>query len=186
VVARDGDFYRLEEDRPLSIGRTKAFFGNFLVMVKAYAYIMSMGHEGLKEASVASVVNANYLREKLKDIYHLPYDRVCMHEFVLSDRHQRPGASTMDVAKRLMDYGFHPPTVYFPLIVKGAIMIEPTETESRQTLDRFIEAMKSIAREARENPDVLHEAPVKTWVRRLDETRAARQPRLRWSPDQEE
>ncbi len=186
VVVRDGDGYALQDDRPLSIGRVKAFYGNFLVMVKAYAYILSMGAEGLREASAAAVVNANYMKEKLKGTYHLPYDRTCMHEFVLSDQFQKPAATTMDIAKRLIDYGFHPPTVYFPLIVKGALMIEPTETESWETLDRFVEALKAIAREVKENPELLQQAPVKTRIGRLDETRAARRPRLRWLPDRDE
>ncbi len=183
VVEKRGGEYVLEEDgRPRTIGRVKAFPGNFLVLVRAYAYIRAMGPEGLREASEAAVVNANYIREKLKAAYHLPYDRVCMHECVFSDRRQQPGASAMDIAKRLIDYGFHPPTVYFPLIVKGAMMIEPTETESRETLDRFIEAMASIALEAAEDPDLLHRAPLKTGLSRLDETEAARRPCLTWCP----
>jgi glycine dehydrogenase subunit 2 len=129
------------------------------------------------------VVNANYIKEKLKKSYHLPYDRPCMHECVFSDRNQRDRAQTLDIVKRLMDYGFHPPTVYFPLIVKGAIMIEPTETESRETLDRFVAAMRAIAREAREDPILLTEAPHLTKIRRLDEAKAARELDLRWRPE---
>ncbi|HXZ29646.1 MAG TPA: aminomethyl-transferring glycine dehydrogenase subunit GcvPB [Dehalococcoidia bacterium] len=164
-----------------SIGRIANFHGNFGVMCKAYAYIRSLGAAGLKEVSEDAVLNANYLKEKLKPYYHLPYDRTCMHEVVFSGRRQKAkGVHTVDIAKRLLDYGLHPPTVYFPLIVDEALMIEPTETESKQTLDAFIEAMKEIARDAEENPEVLHSAPHNTPVRRLDDVRAARNPDLRW------
>jgi len=164
-----------------SIGRVASFYGNFSVMCKAYAYIRSLGAEGLKEASENAVLNANYLKEKLKPYYHLPYDRTCMHEVVFSGRRQKAkGVHTVDIAKRLLDYGLHPPTVYFPLIVDEALMIEPTETESKQTLDAFVEAMKEIAREVEENPEILHTAPHNTPVRRLDDVRAARNPDLRW------
>ena len=164
-----------------SIGRIANFHGNFGVMCKAYAYIRSLGAEGLKEASENAVLNANYLKEKLKPYYHLPYDRTCMHEVVFSGRRQKAkGVHTVDIAKRLLDYGLHPPTVYFPLIVDEALMIEPTETESKQTLDAFVEAMKEIAREVEENPEILHTAPHNTPVRRLDDVRAARNPDLRW------
>ena len=164
-----------------SIGSLGAAYGNFGVMVKAYAYIRSLGVEGLKEVSDNAVINANYLKEKLKAYYHLPYDRTCMHEVVFSGKRQKAkGVHTLDIAKRLLDFGFHPPTVYFPLVVDEAIMIEPTETESKQTLDAFIDAMKQIAKEADENPDILHTAPHNTPVRRLDEVTAARKPDLRW------
>jgi glycine dehydrogenase subunit 2 len=164
-----------------SIGRIANFYGNFGVMCKAYAYIRSLGAEGMKEVSEDAVLNANYLRAKLKPYYYLPYDRTCMHEVVFSGRRQKAkGVHTLDIAKRLLDYGLHPPTVYFPLIVEEALMIEPTETESKQTLDSFIEAMKEIARDAEENPDILHTAPHDTPVRRLDDVRAARSPDLRW------
>jgi len=164
-----------------SIGNLGAAYGNFGVMVKAYAYIRSLGVEGLKEVSENAVINANYLKEKLKAYYHLPYDRTCMHEVVFSGKRQKAkGVHTLDIAKRLLDFGFHPPTVYFPLVVDEAIMIEPTETESKQTLDAFIDAMKQIAKEADENPDILHTAPHNTPVRRLDEVTAARKPDLRW------
>jgi len=164
-----------------SIGRIANFHGNFGVMCKAYAYIRSLGAAGLKEVSENAVLNANYLKEKLKPYYHLPYDRTCMHEVVFSGRRQKAkGVHTVDIAKRLLDYGLHPPTVYFPLIVDEALMIEPTETESKQTLDSFIEAMKEIARDAEENPGILHTAPHNTPVRRLDDVRAARNPDLRW------
>jgi glycine dehydrogenase subunit 2 len=164
-----------------SIGRIGNFHGNFGVMCKAYAYIRSLGAAGLKEVSENAVLNANYLKEKLKPYYHLPYDRTCMHEVVFSGRRQKAkGVHTIDIAKRLLDYGLHPPTVYFPLIVDEALMIEPTETESKQTLDSFIEAMKEIARDAEENPEILHTAPHNTPVKRLDDVRAARNPDLRW------
>jgi glycine dehydrogenase subunit 2 len=164
-----------------SIGRLGASYGNFGVMVKAYAYIRTLGAEGLKEVSENAVLNANYLKEKLKAYYHLPYDRICMHEVVFSGKKQKAkGVNTLDIAKRLLDYGFHPPTIYFPLVVSEAIMTEPTETESKQTLDAYIDAMKEIATEADENPEILHTAPHNTPVRRLDEVRAARQLDLRW------
>jgi len=164
-----------------SIGRIANFYGNFGVMVKAYAYIRSLGAEGLKEVSENAVLNANYLKERLKPYYYLPYDRTCMHEVVFSGKRQKvKGVHTLDIAKRLLDYGLHPPTVYFPLIVDEALMTEPTETESKQTLDAYIEAMKEIAREAEENPEILHSAPHNTPVRRLDDVRAARNPDLRW------
>lgn len=165
----------------LSIGRLKAFYGNFGVLLRAYTYILMLGAQGLREVSETAVLNANYLLAKLKALYPLPYDRRCMHEFVLSgESAEAPGIHTIDIAKRLMDYGFHPPTVYFPLIVKEALMIEPTETESKRTLDAFVEAMRKIAQEARESPELVHEAPHNTPVRRLDEVRAARQPDLHW------
>jgi len=164
-----------------SIGNLGAAYGNFGVMVKAYAYIRSLGAEGLKEVSENAVINANYLKEKLKEYYHLPYDRTCMHEVIFSGKKQKTkGVHTIDIAKRLLDYGFHPPTVYFPLVVDEALMMEPTETESKETLDAYIDAMKEIAREVTENPDILHTAPHNTPVRRLDEVTAARNPNLRW------
>ncbi|MFV9506703.1 MAG: aminomethyl-transferring glycine dehydrogenase subunit GcvPB [Oscillochloridaceae bacterium umkhey_bin13] len=165
-----------------SIGRMKAFHGNFGMLVRAWTYIRTLGPEGLREVSEIAVLNANYVRVQLKDLYPQAIDRICMHETVLKG--QIPGAPkdirTLDLAKRLIDYGFHPPTVYFPLIVPEALMIEPTETEGKQTLDQFIEAMRTIAREAVETPDLLHEAPTTAPVRRLDEVRAARQPILRY------
>jgi glycine dehydrogenase subunit 2 len=167
-----------------SIGRMKAFHGNFGMLVRAWTYVRSLGEEGLREVSETAVLNANYVRVKLKDLYPQAVDRICMHETVL--RGQIAGASgvrTLDIAKRLIDYGFHPPTVYFPLIVPEALMIEPTETESKRTLDIFIDAMRAIAREAVETPELLHEAPTKAPVRRLDEVRAARQPILRYDAE---
>jgi glycine dehydrogenase subunit 2 len=151
-------------------------------MVRAYAYILSLGAEGLKNVSRDAVINANYIKENLKQDYHLPYDRTCMHEVVFSGKKQKAkGVHTLDVAKRLIDYGFHPPTIYFPLIVDEALMIEPTETESKRALDSFIDAMKAIAKEASENPEILRTAPHNAPVRRLDEVRAARNLDLRWT-----
>lgn len=187
VVERKGDRFFLNYDLPKSIGRVRAFYGQFGVMVRAYAYIRSMGPSGLRRAAEVAVINANYILSQLKGVYHLPYDRFCQQECVFTDAYQQKyGVTTMDIAKRLMDYGFHPPTIYFPLTVKGALMIEPTETESRETLDLFIEAMKQIAREAEENPELLHKAPHNPKVTRLDEVRAARQPILRWRPKPKE
>jgi glycine dehydrogenase subunit 2 len=178
VVVKKGK-YALSENYPQSVGKLQAFHGNVGVIIKAYSYIRSMGPKNLKKASQLAVLNANYIKEMLKGTLDLPYDRPCMHECVFSDKHQRPAkVLTLDMAKRLMDYGFHPPTVYFPLVVQGAIMIEPTETESKEDLDQFIEAFKAIANEAKENPDLLHEAPKKCKVKRLDEVTAARKPCL--------
>ncbi len=185
VVEKRGDAYVLDGDRPLSIGRVQSFWGNFGVVARAYAYIRTMGPEGLRQVSEAAVLNANYLKEKLKSDYALPYDRACMHEVVFSGQRQKEqGASTLDVAKRLIDFGVHPPTVYFPLIVSEALMIEPTETESRETLNEFVDAMRQIAREAEQTPQVLHEAPHGTPVSRLDEAKAARDMKLRYKPEQ--
>ena len=172
--------YRLDYDRPQSIGRLRSFFGNFGIMVRAYAYIRTMGAAGLKHASEMAVLNANYVRARLEGTFHLPYPNRSLHEVVFSDRDLAGDCHTLDLAKRLIDYGYHPPTIYFPLVVKGAIMIEPTETESQETLDEFCEAMLAIAVEARDTPGLLHAAPVRTRIRRLDETAAARKPRLKW------
>ncbi len=178
-VVKDGNAYRLDENCPLSVGKVHAFFGNFGILLRAYSYILSLGKQ-LKEVSQYAVLNANYIKERLKGHYHLPYDRPCMHECVFTDkRQQEHHVATLDIAKRLMDHGFHPPTIYFPLVVSGAIMIEPTESESKETLDQFIDAMKQIAQEAVECPDCLHESPQFPKVRRLDETAAARNPCLR-------
>lgn len=163
-----------------SIGRVKAFHGNFAVLVKAYAYIRHLGAKGLRAVSENAVLNANYVMNQLRQDYHLPYDRICMHEFVLSGTRQKAlGVTALDIAKRLLDYGVHAPTVYFPLIVEEALMIEPTETESKNTLDAFIRAMKEIAGEAKREPEKLKQAPNRTPVKRLDETRAARNPVLK-------
>lgn len=177
-VVQEGGKYHLSEDFPQSIGSLHAFFGNFGVMVRAYSYILSMGAL-LEKASKLAVLNANYVKAMLKDTLHLAYDRPCMHECVFSDRLQREHKiTTLDMVKRLMDYGFHPPTVYFPLVVPGAIMIEPTETESKEDLDIFIEAIKAVAAEAQDSPELLWQAPTRCKVKRMDETAAARQPCL--------
>ena len=168
---------------PHTIGKLGAFHGNFGVLVRAYTYIRSLGADGLRQISENAVINANYLLAKLRSDYDLSYDRLCMHEVVLSaSRQKKNGVRGLDIAKRLLDYGFHAPTMYFPLIVDEALMVEPTESESKETLDAFIDAMLSIAREAEEDPDLLHNAPYTTPVSRLDEARAARQPDLRWRP----
>jgi len=178
-VVRKGDGYDLSENFPESIGKLDTFYGHFGVMVKAYSYILSLGPDGLKKVSQLAVLNANYIKEKLKGTYHLPFDRPCMHECVFDDSIQNEfKITTLDIAKRLMDYGFHPPTVYFPLVIPGAIMVEPTETEPKENLDLFIEAMKGIAEEAKEDSEILISAPHNSKVRRLDETTAARKPCL--------
>jgi glycine dehydrogenase subunit 2 len=178
-AVKKGEKYRLDSDCPSSVGRIHAFHGNFGILVRAYSYILSMGAEHLKKASRLAVLNANYIKEKLKGDLHLPYDRPCMHECVFTDEEQHDQkVSTLDMAKRLMDFGYHPPTIYFPLVVHGAIMIEPTETECKADLDLFIEAFKEIVREARENPEIVHQAPHLCKVKRLDETAAARHPCL--------
>jgi len=182
VIEKIGETYRLNDERPQSVGKMRAFYGNFGVLLRAYAYILSMGAEGLRMASEMAVLNANYLMRRLKDYYYLPYDRPCMHECVFTDRFQeKHHVSTLDIAKRLIDHGFHPPTIYFPLVVKGALMMEPTETESKESLDRFIETLIKIAKEAEEKPDLLRQAPQKVKVRRLDEVLAARKPKLKWN-----
>jgi glycine dehydrogenase subunit 2 len=159
-----------------TIGRVKAFHGHFGMHVRAYTYMRMQGKQGLRAVSDYAVLNANYLRVKLNDTYDVPFDRINMHEFVIQGEFKdAPGVHALDISKRLMDFGFHPPTNYFPLIVPEALMIEPTETETKETLDAFIEAMKKIAREAHENPDILHEAPHETPFGRLDEVQAARQ-----------
>ncbi len=179
-VEYDGENYRIESTRAESVGRMMAFHGNVGIMVRAYAYIRSMGAAGLKQASEMAVLNANYVRARLEGVYDLPYKSRSLHEVIFSDKDLEGDCHTLDVAKRLIDYGYHPPTIYFPLVVKGAIMIEPTETESQEILDEFCDAMIAIAGEARDNPDLLHQAPVRSRVRRLDETTAARKPKLKW------
>jgi glycine dehydrogenase subunit 2 len=181
AVVRDGQRFRLDFDRPKSIGKVRGFTGPFGVFVRSYAYIRTYGPR-LREMSEVAVLNANYLLARLKDAYGLPFDRLCMHEFVLSARRlkREHGVSALDVAKRLMDYGFHPPTIYFPLIVPEALMIEPTETEPKERLDEFADAMLAIAREAKEDPELVKEAPRSRPVRRLDEVRAAKQPVVRY------
>ncbi len=179
IIQKDNGQYALSEEFPESVGKLLTFHGHFGVLVRAYSYILSMGPEGLKKASQLAVLNANYLKEQLKDTFHLAYDRPCMHECVFSDRFQQAdNVTTLDIAKRLMDYGYHPPTIYFPLVVHGALMMEPTETESKEDLDQYIEALKKIAAEAKETPELLRAAPTRCKVRRLDETAAARKPCL--------
>ncbi|SFJ32388.1 aminomethyl-transferring glycine dehydrogenase subunit GcvPB [Thermoflavimicrobium dichotomicum] len=177
---QDGKYY-LDYDIPNSIGRVKGFYGNFGILVRAYAYIRTMGPDGLRQVSENAVLNANYMMRRLEPYFDLPYKQHCKHEFVLSgNRQKKLGVRTLDIAKRLLDFGFHPPTIYFPLIVDECLMIEPTETESKETLDRFIETMIQIAKEVEENPEVVQEAPHNTVVKRLDEVTAARKPVLRW------
>jgi glycine dehydrogenase subunit 2 len=179
-VEKELDSFRFVTDCPDSIGRLHTFYGHFGVMVKAYAYILSMGAQGLLDVSRLAVLNANYIKESLKGTLNLPYDRPCMHECVFNDAHQKKHhITTMDMAKRLLDYGFHPPTVYFPLVVEGAFMVEPTETESKEDIDQFIDAVKAIAKEAQTDPEKLTSAPVLPKVTRLDEVAAARKPCLR-------
>lgn len=175
--------YYLDYELPHSIGKVKSFYGNFGVIVKAYAYILRMGGDGLKAASEKAVLNANYLMELLSTEYYQPFPGPCKHEFIITPQpFKNTGIKTMDIAKRLIDYGFHPPTVYFPLIVEEALMIEPTETENKETLEEFADALHKIAQEAKDNPDILHNAPHNTPVSRLDEVTAARKPALRWKP----
>jgi glycine dehydrogenase subunit 2 len=182
-VIQAGDRFELVEDCEKSIGRVRSFFGNFGVLVRAYAYILALGGDGLENVSRMALLNANYIRKKLEKHYHIAYNEPCMHECVFTDRvQQRNGVSTLDIAKRLLDYGYHPPTIYFPLVVSGALMIEPTETETIETLDGFIEAMITIAEEAKRDAELVKTAPHTTPVKRLDEARAARKPVLRWEP----
>ncbi len=182
-VVKDGENFRLDFDRPQSIGRVKAFHGNFGMMVRALAYIQTHGNDGLREATEAAVLNARYIAHGLTTDYDKPFEAAPMHEVVFTDKRQsRKGVHTLDIAKRLIDYGFHPMTIYFPLIVQGAMLIEPTESVGRAELDQFIEAMRSIAREAVEDPDTVINAPHTTRIGRLDEAAAARKPVLRWKP----
>jgi glycine dehydrogenase subunit 2 len=181
IIAKRGEEYVLDYDRPQSIGRVKPYYGNFGINVRAYTYIRSMGPDGLKAVTEYAVLNANYMMRRLAEYYDLPFDRHCKHEFVLSGRRQKKlGVRTLDIAKRLLDFGYHPPTIYFPLNVEECIMIEPTETESKETLDSFIDIMIQIAKEAEVNPEVVQEAPHTTVVGRLDETTAARKPVLKY------
>ena len=188
-VVRDGDAFRLDHDRPKSIGRVRGFAGPFGVFVRSYAFMRAYG-PALQDMSEVAVLNANYLLAQLRDVYDLPYDRLCMHEFVLSARplKREHGVTALDVAKRLMDHDIHPPTIYFPLVVPEALMIEPTETETKERLDEFVDAMRSIAEEAVNDPDVLKSAPLTRPVRRLDEVKAAKHPVVRYpfEPEAEE
>lgn len=181
-VEKQGDKYVWAKSAK-SIGKVHSFHGNFGVIMRAYAYILTMGAAGLRQTSEDAVLNANYCKKMLSEAFDSPFDRFCMHECVLtSKKQQEHGIHTLDIAKRLLDYGYHPPTIYFPLIVEEALMIEPTESESKETLDGFIDAMKKIAQEAAENPEIVHTAPHNTIVSRLDETLAARKPVVRWEP----
>lgn len=179
--------YELDDDRPDTIGRVRSFVGNFGMMVRAYAYLREMGSGGLKDATDLAVLNANYLAAILKDFLPIAFDETCMHEAIFSDKDVKKatGVQTLDLAKRMIDYGFHPPTVYFPLVVSGSLMIEPTETESKQTLDWFASALRAIVEEAKLDPETVKKAPHHTRIGRLDEARAARKPVLRWSPNHE-
>jgi glycine dehydrogenase subunit 2 len=180
VVSENGQ-YRWSDAFPRSIGKVRSFYGNFGILVRAYAYILAMGSDGLTQATQMAVLNANYLRKRLEHAFDIAEDTPCMHECVFSDRsYADSGVKTLDIAKRLLDYGFYAPTIYFPLVVSGALMIEPTETESKETLDEFADALLAIAQEINDNPDALKNAPLLTPVSRLDETRAARHPVLRW------
>lgn len=181
VLTKRDNSYKFDYDRPKSIGMVKSYYGNFGIYLRAYTYIRSMGPDGLKKASEYAVLNANYMMRRLEGEYELPFTQHCKHEFVLSGNIQKDlGVRTLDIAKRLLDFGYHPPTVYFPLNVPEALMIEPTETETKETLDGFIDTMLEIAREAREEPEIVQEAPHETIVKRMDETTAARKPILRY------
>jgi glycine dehydrogenase subunit 2 len=183
LPAKGAAGYHWEDAGPLSIGRVRANCGNFLVLVRAYTYLRINGPDGLRRISESAVLNANYVMRNLQEVYDLPFDRTCMHEFVFSaNRQKREDVHALDIAKRLLDFGIHPPTVYFPLIVPEAMMIEPTETETKETLDEFIAVMRQIAREATDEPALILEAPHATPVGRLDQTLAARRPDLRWQP----
>lgn len=184
VIEKQGSYYHMNDNRPQSIGKLKAFYGNFGILVRAYAYIRTLGPEGIKEAAEGAVINANYIKSQLKDFYHLPYPGPSLHECVFNDKNQAPKVTTMDIAKALIDHGFHPPTVYFPLIVRAALMVEPTESESKETLDQFIQAMKDIAQQAKDDPDAVHSTPKMPKVSRPDEAHAARNPTLRWKREQ--
>jgi glycine dehydrogenase subunit 2 len=182
IVTKDGDEYALDWKRPRSIGKLQAFWGNFGMLVRAYTYIRTMGPDGLRSVSDNAILNANYIMKRLERDYDVAVPGPCMHECVLSARRQKKlGVTATDIAKRLLDLGFYAPSTYFPLIVEEALMIEPTETEAKETLDAFCDAMIQIAREAETNAGVIHDAPVTTAVRRLDQTKAAREPNLRWA-----
>ena len=187
VVLRSGDAFEVDAERPQSVGCVRSFYGNFGMMVRAYTYIRELGAEGLKQVTDMAVLNANYLAARLRTEYQLAYDHQVMHEAVFTDRdiEAKTGVKTLDIAKRLIDYGYHSPTVYFPLVVRGAMMIEPTETETKETIDSFVETMVLIKREAETDPELVKRAPVATRLRRLDEARAARKPRLRWTPPEQ-
>jgi len=181
-IVKNDDKYSLSTDYPQSIGRMLGYYGHFGVIVRAYTYISMLGEEGLQEVSRNAVLNANYIRKKLSKLYDIPFNRPCMHEFVASgQKHKKEyGVKALDIAKRMLDYGVHAPTVYFPLVVKEAMMIEPTETEAKQNLDKFINIMEKIDREAKQDPDKLKHAPYETPVRRLDELKANKELNVKW------
>ncbi|MEY8000180.1 aminomethyl-transferring glycine dehydrogenase subunit GcvPB [Clostridium sp. Mt-5] len=182
IVSKKDNRYYLDYNRPYSIGKVRSFYGNFGVMIKAFSYILSMGADGLREASEDAVLNANYIKEGLKEYYNIPVDSICKHECVLGGlKNDENGITTLDVAKRLIDYGYHPPTIYFPLIIKEAMMIEPTESEKLETMDEFIDNMIKIAKEAEDNPEIIKSAPNSTYIKRLDEVKAARKPVVKWN-----
>jgi glycine dehydrogenase subunit 2 len=184
IITKPDGTLGFEYNRPQSVGRVRAFYGNFGMFIRALAYIFANGPDGLRQTTEDAVLNANYIRKGLEGVYDLPYQTPSMHEVVFSDKLQsKRGVKTMDLAKRLIDYGFHPYTTAFPLIVAGALMIEPTESEPKEELDLFIEAMKSIAEEVEEDPQFVLDAPHNTRISRLDETAAARKPVLRWKPE---
>jgi glycine dehydrogenase subunit 2 len=178
VVKKSGNKYIRDYNRQKSIGRITGFYGNFNVVVKAYAFIRSLGKEHISKVAYSSVLNANYVKESLKDLYKLPIDAICKHEFVFSGLKESNGVTTLDIAKRMLDFGLHPPTIYFPLVIKEAIMIEPVDSESKQEVDNLISVLRAIAKEAKEDPDLIRNAPHTTPVKRLDEVKAARQPIL--------
>ena len=178
-IIKNNEKLKFEQSKE-SIGKVHSFYGNFGILLRAYSYIRSIGSSGLRNVAENAVLNANYMKERLKKHYHLPYDRICQHEFVIDDSLMPNGITTNDIAKRLMDFGFHPPTIYFPLIVKGAMLIEPTETETKENLDAFIDAMKIIKEEAEHDPEKLTKAPLNAPIGRLDIVRAARKPKLTW------
>jgi glycine dehydrogenase subunit 2 len=184
TVAKEGGKYRLDFDRPKSVGRMRTFASSTGATLRSYAYIRTLGAEGIRRVAEGAVLNANYLRVLLRGVLKMPHDRTCMHEFVCSasDIKEKTGVRTLDIAKRLLDHGFHPPTVYFPLIVPECLMIEPTETESKETLDAFATALREIVKEAHEKPETVTTAPHTMPVRRLDEVKAARELRVRWKP----
>ena len=183
VVRREGNAFIVDENRPQTVGRVRSFLGNFGMMVRAYTYIRELGAEGLHSVSDLAVLNANYVAALLRDTLPIAFDTPMLHEVVFTDKllEAKTGVKTLDLAKRLIDYGYHPPTVYFPLVVRGALMVEPTETETKQTIDSFVDAVKAIVKEAEESPELVKGAPHLTRLGRLDEARAARKPRLRWS-----
>lgn len=184
IIEKDNNVYKFNYNRSHTIGKVHGFFGNFGVMVRAYNYIRMLGAEGLKQVSECAVINANYIRKALQNYYHLPYNSICMHECVFSGTNLKQyGIKTLDVAKRLLDFGIHAPTVYFPLIVPEALMVEPTETESKESIDKFIEAMIQITQEAKENPQILKDAPQTTPVLRLDEVRASRELNVKYTKE---